>query len=160
MGLLIRTCAAWAAFYASHADVRTLVAFTHVAALIVAGGTAIAMDRATLKASVADDPIRARQLDALDASHPTIITALSFVIASGFLLLAADIGNLLHSNLFWLKMGLVLLLIVNGVRLRRAAGRARLDDDEPSWQGVRLASFASLALWLTTTLAGVALPNV
>jgi hypothetical protein len=160
MALLIQACSAWAHLYADHASVRTVVAFTHVAALIIAGGTALVMDRETLRASVADDHSRARQLDALDASHTTIITGLAFVIASGFLLLAADIDVLMRSALFWTKMGLVALLIVNGIRLRRAAGGARVHDDEPSWQSVRLASFGSLALWLATTLAGVALPNV
>jgi uncharacterized membrane protein len=159
MALLLQACSAWAHFYAAHAGVRTMVAFTHVAALIVAGGTALVMDRATLRASVGDDPSRARQLDALDASHATIITGLTCVIASGFLLLAADVDVLLRSTLFWTKMGLVGLLIANGVRMRRAAGGARVHDDEPSWHSVRLASFSSLALWLATTLAGVALPS-
>ena len=159
MALLIQACSAWAHFYAGHSTVRTMVAFTHVAALIVAGGTALVMDRATLRASVADDPSRARQLDALDASHATIITGLTLVIASGFLLLAADVDLFLRSTLFWTKMGLVALLIVNGIRMRRAAGGARVHDDEPSWHAVRLASFSSLALWLATTLAGVSLPG-
>lgn len=160
MALLIQACSAWAHFYAGHAGVRTAVAFTHVAALILAGGTALVMDRATLRASVADDASRARHLDALDASHAAVVTGLAFVVASGFLLLAAEVDVFLRSTLFWTKMGLVGLLIANGVRMRRAAGGARLHDDEPSWHSVRLASFSSLALWVATTLAGVALPNL
>ena len=160
MDLLIRTCAVVGVHLCRPCRHTDVVSFSHVAALILSGGTAVAMDRATLQASVADGPTRERQLDALDGAHRTIINGLALVLASGFLLLAADVDTFLRSGLFWMKMALVALLIVNGVRLRRAAGGARHYDDEPSWQSVRLASFSSLALWLATTLAGVALPNV
>jgi len=61
--------------------------------------------------------------------------------------------------LFWLKMGGVLVLTINGARLV-AAGRAAGADANADWSRLRSASVASLVLWFTTTLFGAVLPNV
>jgi uncharacterized membrane protein len=151
---------AWPAFYASHAVVRTVVSFVHVATLIVTGGAAIAIDRATLRASLADDLTRLGHLRTLEASHGAIARGLLLVLASGAALFLAHTGAFVHSGLFWLKMSLVALLVANGAQIRRAGARAAREDDEPSWHALRLAACGSLALWLLTTLAGAALPNL
>ena len=56
-------------------------------------------------------------------------------------------------------MALVVALLVNGWRLR-SAGQAALDSGSGDWRRLRGAAFASVVLWLVTTLAGAALPNV
>jgi uncharacterized membrane protein len=151
--------ASWGSFYANHAAVRSAVAFVHLAALIIGGGIAIAADRATLVALRQRDEHRRLQLDALHATHRTVVAALLLVGISGVLLFGADLDTYLYSRFFWIKMGLVALLVVNGLWLWRAEGRARLGD-RAAWGPLRLTSMASIALWLLTTLGGAILPNV
>lgn len=81
------------------------------------------------------------------------------VIASGVLLFAADTGTYLTSRLFWVKMGLLALLMVNGAVLIRVGQRAG-SGDERAWHTLRHTAVVSLALWFLTTLAGAGLPNV
>jgi hypothetical protein len=74
-------------------------------------------------------------------------------------LFAADVETFLYSRFFWIKMGLLALLILNGAVLR-AAGRRAGQGDQSAWQSMRTRALASMALWLLTTLGGVILPNV
>ena len=67
--------------------------------------------------------------------------------------------DVLVLTVFWLKMGLMVLLLLNGALLLRGerqvtAGRAR------AWARLHYAAVASLVLWFLTTLAGAALPNI
>ena len=78
---------------------------------------------------------------------------------SGLLLLAADIDTYIASRLFWTKMALVALLMVNGLVLTRAERRATAGDDV-SWGTLRWTAIASLALWTLTTLTGTGLLNM
>lgn len=149
----------WGSFYANHAVARTLVAFMHVAALIAGGGIAIAADRSTLNALRQDDTARRLQLEALHGTHRIVIGSLALIAASGILLFAADFEAFLYSRFFWIKMGLVALLIVNGALLWRAEGRA-ISGDSDAWGMLRFTAIASITLWLLTTLGGVALPNI
>jgi hypothetical protein len=65
----------------------------------------------------------------------------------------------LYSKVFWIKMGMFGLLLGNGVRLLRA--EREIDRGNTlGWARLRAASTFSLILWLATTLAGVALPNI
>ena len=149
----------WGSFYANDAMVRTLVAFVHVAALIVGGGIAIAADRSTLNALRQGDATRRTQLEALHGTHRIVIASLALIAVSGILLFAADFDTFLYSRFFWIKMGLVALLMVNGAVLWRAESRA-IRGDVTAWGTLRFTAIASIALWLLTTLGGVALPNI
>ena len=149
----------WGSFYANHAIARTLVAFVHVAALIAGGGIAIAADRSTLNALRQGDTARRMQLEALHGTHRVVIGSLALIAASGLLLFAADFDTFLYSRFFWIKMGLVALLMVNGAWLWRAERRA-IRGDAAAWRTLRVTAIASIALWLLTTLGGVALPNI
>jgi hypothetical protein len=80
----------WGSFYANEAMVRTLVAFVHVAALIVGGGIAIAADRSTLNALHQGDTTRRTQLEALRGTHRIVVASLALIAVSGILLFAAD----------------------------------------------------------------------
>ena len=77
---------------------------------------------------------------------------------SGLLLFAADVETFLYSRVFWIKMALVVLLLVNGAILTYAERRATRGHD--AWGHLRGTAITSLALWLTITFAGVALTNV
>ena len=80
-------------------------------------------------------------------------------MASGVLLFASDLDTFLYSKIFWIKMGLVALLLVNGGLVLRAERQAERGDDQ-AWSRLAWTSGISLALWLLTTLAGAALPNI
>jgi uncharacterized membrane protein len=148
----------WASVYANSSTIRTLLGFAHVAGLIVGGGSAIAADRGVLRALRRAPSELSAHLTAIRGVHSVVIASLAVVMASGLLLAAADTETFLHSTLFWLKMGLVGLLIVNGAVMRFAERAA--SGTRPRWTPLAIASGASLTLWLLTTLAGAALPNV
>jgi hypothetical protein len=148
----------WTAIYSNHAALRTVVTFAHVGGIVGGGGCAIAADRATLGIPGDDDAGRRARLASIGSLHRTVIAGLVAVMASGGLMLLADLDTFLTSRVFWTKMGLVALLIVNGglmVRYERRAG-----SSAHAWRQLRVASVTSLALWFLTTFAGVALENV
>jgi hypothetical protein len=149
----------WGSFYANHAAIRTLVAFLHVGALIAGGGLAVAADRTMLTAALDDERQRRSLLETLAGTHRLVIGSLMLITASGFLLFASDFDTFLYSRFFWIKMGLVVLLMINGLVLWRAEQRA-LSGDHAAWGTLRFTAIASISLWFLTTLGGVALPNI
>jgi hypothetical protein len=151
--------ATWGSWYANHAVLRTVVTFAHVGSLIVGGGAAIAADRATLGAPRIDVAARGAQLDALRNTHRLVVFSLVLVVLSGLAILAADVDTFLYSRVFWIKMALVVVLLVNGALLYRAETRAR-NGDAAAWKTLHATSIASVSLWLIVTLAGVALMNI
>jgi hypothetical protein len=157
---LVDFAAEWASVYANHAAVRTSVTFMHIAGLVGGGGCAIAADRATLIASRQAGAARRHQLGTLQATHRIVLFGLAIVIVSGVMLFAADIDTFLYSRIFWVKLALVTLLVVNGVALIGAERRALRDDSDAGWTLLRVAAFCSVLLWFLTTLAGAALPNI
>ena len=149
----------WGSFYANHAAIRTVVAFVHVGALITGAGLAVAADRAMLTAVLDDDWSRRSLLETLQGTHQLVVGSLVVITASGVLLFASDFETFLYSRFFWIKMGLVVLLLVNGLVLWRAERRA-LSGDRAAWSTLRFTALASVTLWFLTTLGGVALPNI
>jgi hypothetical protein len=149
----------WGSFYANHAAIRTLVAFVHVGALIAGGGLAVAADRALLTATLDDDRSCRSLLATLEGTHRLVVGSLGLITASGLLLFASDFETFLYSRFFWIKIGLVVLLMMNGVVLWRAERRA-LGGDSAAWGTLRFTAIASITLWFLTTLGGVALPNI
>ena len=149
----------WASVYSNHAVLRTAVVFAHVGGLVGAGGCAIAADRATLLALKRHDAERLRQVEALAGTHRIVIAGLAFIVVSGLLLFAADVETFLYSRVFWIKMSMILLLLVNGAILTAAERRASSGADD-AWGRLRATAVASLALWFLITFAGVALTNV
>jgi uncharacterized membrane protein len=150
---------AWSSLYSGSWAIRSSVNFAHIGALVGAGGCAIASDRATLIASRQSREDRVRHLAALHAVHRTIVAGLVVVVISGVLLMLADLDSYLHATVFWLKLGGVVALTINGARLVNTGRRASANDDA-AWAALRGAAVASLVLWFTTTLLGAVLPNV
>jgi len=148
----------WASVYANHAALRTAVEFLHVAGLVGGGGSAIVVDRSTL-AVPASPSAQAVQLTTIRSAHRVVIAGLAVLFVTGLLLFAADLDTFLWSRVFWLKMGLVVLLIGNGaimwmVQRQAERGGAR------AWSRLRTTAVVSFLLWFLTILAGTALPNI
>jgi uncharacterized membrane protein len=160
--LLVDLADPWAKVYGHSKVLATIVAFLHVAPIVVGGGLAIALDRSTLRVRHDEPGARARHLSELGGGHGVVLGALALSLLSGVALLAADLETYFDSPIFWIKMGLIVLLLANGAlmtrteRLLRVAGAGA----EAHWRRLRTIAITSLALWLTITLAGVALMNL
>jgi len=150
--------AGWNALYSDSTLVSTTVTTVHVLALLTAGGLAIAADRMTLRANAAD---AARAAQEVRSVHRPVLIALAVLFVSGVALAAADVETFLVSPLFWVKMGLVTLLLVNGLGLARAETRFRRSPEAQPvhWRRLRTHAWASLVLWGATTIAGTVLVN-
>ena len=144
----------WSDFYGHHQVVSVTVRYLHLAGILVGGGTALVADRRTLGAARADEAERARHGVDLAAAHRVVVPALAVVAATGLLMVASDTDTFFNSRLYWSKMGLVGLLLLNGFGLR-AAGRAIAGERPKGWRWLGLTSAASLVLWLTILFFGV-----
>ena len=150
---------AWAAMFANHPVLRTAIDFLHIGGLVAAAGCALTADLATISAARRTSDSRDAQLQVLDRTHPIVAGGLIALAASGLLLLGADVGTYLHSWIFWVKMSLIVLLVMNGALMLGAERRARHGIDG-SWRRLHGLAVGSLLLWTLTTLAGAALPNL
>ncbi|NOT07047.1 MAG: hypothetical protein HOP28_02465 [Gemmatimonadales bacterium] len=149
----------WATSYNNSNVLSTLVTFAHLGGLLVAGGFALATDRATLRFVPSGAETDRTHLSELRGIHRPVLLGLLVTFVSGGLLLAADLESLLFAPVFWLKMGLIVILLGNGAFLQRTerelwAGSAR---PERAWRRLRGSAWASLALWFGSLLLGTAL---
>lgn len=147
----------WASLYANHAALRSAVDFLHVGGLLGGGGAAVAADRAALTAH--RHPDLADWLDSFHTTHRLVLTGIAVIVISGILMLAADVDTYLYSRLFWTKMALFGLLLVNGSQLMRMERAARIGDPRAGHR-LRVLAGTSVALWFLVTLVGAALPNI
>lgn len=157
---LVRLTEPWSQLYGDSKLLPTLIVFGHIAALVFAGGMAITLDRATLRASRGPAEFRWRQLEALATAHRLVVTGIALSLVTGVLLFAADIETYFVSWIYWLKMGLIVLLLTNGFVMTRAESRISSSpnaEDDIGWKRLRLTALASLFLWFAIALAGVAL---
>jgi uncharacterized membrane protein len=156
---LIDLTAPWGDFMKHSKLAKTIVIFLHLAPIVVGGGIAIGLDRLTLRLSKGEDADRGRHVAELARTHTIVIAALSVSIISGLLLVAAEIDNFPTSWIFWVKMGFILILLLNGARMKSVeqrmatAGSITTED----WARLHTAALASVTLWLTITFLGVAL---
>lgn len=159
---LASVVAPWADFYNGSKVAQSAVNFGHFGGMMTAGGFALAADRATLKAAAAPATEHPRHLKELATIHPIVVGALAVTGISGLLMFAADLESLIATPAFWIKMGLVGLLMFNGWVMLRA--ERSLESGDPSdargWKRLRAASLVSLVLWFAVVLAGSILPNV
>lgn len=158
--MLARLAAPWSELHGDSKVVSAAVLFLHLVPLLVAGGAALAADRATLRAARGSADDRRRQLVELGRTHAMILGGLALSLASGVLLFLSDVDELLGSPFFWIKLALVGLLLLNGFFLTRTEqALSRSGGEGPLWGRLRTISILSLLLWLATTLAGVVLTN-
>jgi hypothetical protein len=156
----------WAKLYKDSKPVQIGVMFTHLSALVVGGGLAVTKDREVTRA-VRDGTVRdgtagpALVTTERAVIHRTVVGALVVLALSGLALLAADVETYLVSPVYWSKMTLVLLLLVNGAWMLRIESRLAADPrpGQAAWDTLRNASRTSAALWLSIVLLGVWLEN-
>jgi len=150
----------WARLYGDHPALQTAITFFHLAGIFLGGGFAIATDRETFVVAVqARLSGQMRHLAHIRNIHRPVMVGLVMAITSGFLLFLADVETFARSPVFWLKMGLLALLLINGYWLARTETTLRqTTPDSPTlWMRLRLISATSMALWLGLILAGTVL---
>jgi hypothetical protein len=145
----------WAKFYGDRDSVSTTVTFLHLAGMLVAGGLAVAADRASLRLSSAGGTGQTERLDDIASVHRLVIGGLALTFVTGVLMLFSDLDTFLHSWVFWTKMGLIALLLGNGYVRMRAENAIRRGAE--AWRRFRQTSIASLVLWFAVVLAGTML---
>lgn len=153
----------WATLYGDSSLLPTFVTFAHIAALVFAGGLAVTLDRGTLRAARGSAEARWRQLKELESAHRLVLTGLALSLATGVLMLAADLETYLPSWIFWTKIGLIAVLLVNGYRMTRVESRIASTPnaaDNLGWSELRFAATISIVLWFLIAFAGVALVNL
>lgn len=150
----------WQSLYADSVAVSTIIMAIHLVALLLAGGYAVGADRATLLAL--REPVAARQshVQQLHALHRPVLLGLAALLVSGLLMFAADIEVYATSAVFWVKMGLIALLLANGSRIY-SVGAALLQrgQDDVLWRRLGSGARTSLGLWVAITIAGVVLSS-
>jgi hypothetical protein len=155
----------WAALYSDSRAVSSAVTFFHLGGLLFAGGLAVSSDRATFKALRGSDEDRSRLLVDLGSAHAWVLAGLTVIFASGLLLALSDVKTFGASPIYWTKMSLVALLLVNGSVLQRIeqklrAGHLLTQATKPRlklWSRLQLAAATSMTLWTAIVLAGVIL---
>jgi uncharacterized membrane protein len=149
----------WSSIYANHATLRTVTEFLHVGGLMFAGGCAITADLASITAARENAAGQTAQLHLLKRTHVIVAVGLFALAVSGVLLLAADVATYWYSRVFWLKMGFIVLLLVNGAAIVRYERKVQ-QGETAAWRRLHQVAAASVVLWCLTTLAGVALLNI
>jgi hypothetical protein len=146
----------WAQLYHHTVAVSATLTFLHLAGILLGGGLAVATDRASLRLSPATAPGWSQELDRLASVHRWVLAGLAIIFASGLLMMLTDVETFATSAVFWIKMGLITLLLGNGfVRMRvETALRQGL---VAGWARFRRTSMASLVLWFLILLAGALL---
>jgi hypothetical protein len=160
----------WRRLYAQSPLLSTLVLFGHLGGLLAAGGLTVAADRATLRVDPSDVADRQRLLADRARLRVPVWSAFGVAVVTGALLFLADVEAFAASRIFWTKMGVVALLLVNAsvagrldaALTRREAGGAPSAlgrDDVRRWERRRVAAAASAALWFGLVLVGAALAS-
>lgn len=149
--------APWQSAYSDSTIISTTVTALHLIGMLVGGGLAIAADRATLRISNEQPGERERHLGELNAIHRPVLIALAILFLTGVLMVTSDVETFLNSPVLWIKLGLVALLVFNGVLLERTETSLRRGNDKASWGKLRVAAMFSIGLWIATLVAGTVL---
>jgi len=160
----------WQTLFSDSKLVWTSVTTVHILALLFGGGLAIAADRTTLRLLREGPADRSRHLAELRATHRPVLIALTALVISGIALATADVKTFVPSPVFWLKLGFVFLLLVNGVVLERTETALRREDNESIatsqqkhsrlWSRLKVSAILSIALWTATAIVGTALTSI
>ena len=170
---LVAVTKPWAEVFADHPVLSTGVIAAHIVSMFVAGGMAIGADRAILRSKPGTaDAVRAVVAD-LSTTHSVVIGGLACTAVTGLALLASEVGTFAVSRVFWIKMAVVTILLLNGIRMRRAEQQVMgslegvpirttemaVPFPKKEWGGIRSAAGTSLVAWLTIVVLGVVLTN-
>ena len=147
----------WQELYSDSTVISTTVTALHLIGMLIGGGLAIAADRVTLRIAGEQTGERERHLGELNAIHRPVLFALSLLFITGLMMVASDVSTFLTSPVLWVKLGLVALLVINGVVLERAETSLRNASGGGSWKKLRFSARCSIALWIATLIAGTVL---
>jgi hypothetical protein len=165
---MVELLSPWHTAYSDSKVIPAVVTTAHLLALLFGGGLAIAADRTTLRLGRPGGSSQTTLLVELRAVHRPVLIALTVLFASGVLLTAADLETYAKAPMFWVKMGLVTLLLLNGVVLERTESSLRslssgiVPEARVSelWKRLRASAICSLGLWTATLIAGALLVNL
>lgn len=147
----------WASLFNNSRVVSSGVMFGHLSGLVLGGGGAVAADRASLRAVRASTTQQNSHLSELHLVHRVVLLGLSVTFVSGLLLAAADVKTYATLPAFWIKMGLIALLLGNGVSMQRA--ERALAAGVVAWRRLHLTAIVSLILWFAVLLASTFLTS-
>ena len=147
----------WATLYNDSRVVSSGVMFSHLSGLVLGGGGAVAADRASLRALRASPVQQTSHLRELGLVHRAVLWGLGITFASGLLLAAADVKTYATLPAFWVKMGLIALLLANGYAMQRA--ERALAAGTSAWRRLHRATILSLVLWFAVLLASTFLTS-
>ena len=157
---LIGASTPWRTLFNRSAPIEMSVVGAHVLSMLVAGGLAISHDRGSLRAARWTADARAHHVDELHAVHRVVVTALAICMATGLLLFAADIKTYVSSVPFWVKMGLIALLLGNALIMTANEATLRLHAGGAAtiaWSRIRASSLVSISLWSAIVLVSIVL---
>ena len=154
----------WKQTYSDSVTLSTGITAVHLLAMLFGGGLAIAADRTTLMLRGEKLDQRKQHLFDLSALHRPVLIALTISAISGIAMLTSDLKTFVASPVLWIKLGLVALLLINGVLLERTESALRKSADtegsESLWSRLKFNAISSLVLWAATLVAGITLVNV
>jgi hypothetical protein len=165
---LIQLFAPWQALYSDSKIASDTVTATHLLALLFGGGLAVAADRATLRSLSQHIDERLRTLQNIRTTHRPVLIALVVLFVSGFALATADLKTFLGSWIFWVKLGFIALLLINGLVLERTETKLRVSPElavgnsstsDRLWRRLKVSAVMSIALWSATLVFGTILVN-
>jgi len=154
--LVAQLVSRWAHLYNDRRAVATTVTFLHFGGMLLGGGFAVVADQMALRMSPGSRAEWTREIGDFASVHAWVLWGLGIALASGVLMTIADLHTYLASVPFWTKMGLVLLLMLNGygrVRAERVVQRG----GAAGWVWLRRTSVASLVLWFAVVLVSTIL---
>lgn len=150
----------WNRLFSHSKIVAGTVTGSHIISLMFAGGLAIGADRTTLRVDRSDTAAREGQVREIRAVHAPVLVWLVVLLVSGVLLAASDVETFLPSAWFWLKIGLVVLLLINGSVLTATERRLGSGLTDAGWMRLRTLAWVSIALWTATAVVGIVLSNI
>ena len=147
----------WASIFNNSRALASGVMFAHLSGLVLGGGGAVAADRASLRAVRASESQRQSHLSELGLVHRVVLWGLSVTFLSGLMLAAADVETYATLPAFWIKMGLIGLLLANGLFMQHA--ERVLSAGTPAWRRLHVTAVVSLVLWFAVLLASTFLTS-
>ena len=155
---LVELVQPWASLYNDNKLVSNVVMFVHLGGLLLGGGGAVAADRDTIRNSRTSEAAQSCHLADLRNVHRIVMAGLAATFVSGLLMLAADVETLLGLTVFWVKMALIALLLINGIIMTRVE-RTVHAGDSANWGRLRAVSAISLTLWFVIVLVSTLLAS-
>ncbi len=155
--VLIGLISWWNGYYGNHQLVSVSIRFLHLAGLLLGGGTGLFADRRVLRAARTGSDTPEAVLEFLAQTHVQVIAGIMVVGLTGTLMFAADTATFLVSRVFWVKMGVVALLVANGSGILLLERKAARRGAAAVWPQLIVVSSVSAILWLTALFMGTLL---